>query len=328
MLSSTETKVRRSPGKQFMMLLRRGHLYLGLFLFPWAVLYGVTAFLFNHPTAFSDAAATNFATSEIQGTSLETLPKPQSIAEAVVAKLNETQKPDTPYVLAGEAKFNRDFAFGTVKTETGALSFLVDPRTGGGTIRTAPPSRPTPEPAPFAVGKSQAPREGKGNRRPAGSQGPAQDGILLETPVHECILTAMPTVLNRAGFPTGEVVVTSVPEVTFPIQSQDRRWLATYNPMTGAVSGVAEGKIENDLSWRRFLLRLHTAHGYPGETNSRWFWAIIVDVMAFTMCFWGLSGLVMWWQLKATRRLGAVILTLSAISALTLGYAMHTAMTQ
>jgi hypothetical protein len=49
--------------------------------------------------------------------------------------------------------------------------------------------------------------------------------------------------------------------------------------------------------------------------------------MAFTMCFWGLSGLVMWWQIKATRRAGAVVLALSAVAATALGFAMHTAMT-
>ena len=53
----------------------------------------------------------------------------------------------------------------------------------------------------------------------------------------------------------------------------------------------------------------------PGEQNARWFWAVIVDLMAGVMCFWGVSGLLMWWQLKATRKLGTVILVLSAIVA-------------
>jgi hypothetical protein len=45
------------------------------------------------------------------------------------------------------------------------------------------------------------------------------------------------------------------------------------------------------------------------------------------MCFWGLSGLVMWWQIKATRKVGAVVLVLSAAAATALGVAMHAAMT-
>jgi hypothetical protein len=49
--------------------------------------------------------------------------------------------------------------------------------------------------------------------------------------------------------------------------------------------------------------------------------------MALTMCFWGLSGLVMWWQVKTTRKAGAVVLVLSAVAATALGIAMYAAMT-
>ena len=49
--------------------------------------------------------------------------------------------------------------------------------------------------------------------------------------------------------------------------------------------------------------------------------------MAVTMCLLGLSGLVMWWQVKATRKAGAVVLVLSAPAATALGFAMHAAMT-
>ena len=105
----------------------------------------------------------------------------------------------------------------------------------------------------------------------------------------------------------------------------------TISPTTPhtAIAGKSAGEEERqELSARRFLLRLHTAHGYPGEANARWYWAVVVDAMAFVMVFWGLTGLVMWWQIKATRRAGAVVLTLSAVAATALGFAMHSAMTQ
>jgi hypothetical protein len=68
---------------------------------------------------------------------------------------------------------------------------------------------------------------------------------------------------------------------------------------------------------------MHLAHGFPGEVNAKWVWAVVVDAMAFVMCFWGVSGLFMWWQLKATRRPGSVVLSLSAIAATALGFAMY-----
>ena len=44
--------------------------------------------------------------------------------------------------------------------------------------------------------------------------------------------------------------------------------------------------------------------------------------MALTLCFWGLSGLAMWWQIKATRKIGAVVLLISIIVAGSLSLGM------
>jgi hypothetical protein len=341
--SSDAQSSRRSFGKALMMWVRRAHLYLGLLLFPWAILYGVTAFLFNHPTVFSDSSAptVHFEPSATVGTPLDTLESPQLIAEQVLAKLNESQKPATPYLLATPANFasrdGRSFAFATVKAENQSLNVLVDLKSGGGTVRgTATREKKEPEKAPFAVGTSTGGgRVGRGPGGPGGGRGGPRgdmssrggEGVNFDKPLHESIKAAIPTILERTGFATGEVTITSVPDVVFGISANGKTWTANYNPMTGSVSGTpSNAKPENELGWRRFLLRLHTAHGYPSETGSRWFWAVIVDLMAFTMCFWGFSGLLMWWQLKATRKLGAIILVLSAISATALGLAMHIAM--
>lgn len=295
-------------------------------LFPWAILYGVTAFLFNHPTAFSDVPTASFAASAFVGTPYERRPTANELAEQIVRKLNDVQKPSVLYSLAGEAKFSREFAFGIVKTEGNSLSFLVDVKSGSGTIRSSVVKE--------VNDKIARERPSFANSRPevasvrkATAALPRNDGILLDDPIHERVKASMATVLERASFPTGEVTVTSVPDVVFPIVADGRTWTASYNPMTGIVGGTpVETKPETELGWRRFALRLHTAHGYPGETNAKWFWAIIVDVMAFVLCFWGLSGLLMWWQIKSTRKLGFAILTLSAIAATALGLAMHEAL--
>jgi len=326
---------RRPFHKRVMHVVRRLHLYLGLFLFPWAVLYGITAFLFNHPTAFSDQPSTTFGPAATAGTALDDLPGPAAIAEAVVAKLNEQQAPVTPYKLAGEANYLRDFAFATVKADGRTVSVLYDVKHGGGTVRQSPPAaeKVEPEKAPFATGSAKvggtkgskgAP---KGGPR-GGGPPPTGDGVKLPDQLPDRLKTAVPTILERTGFPTGEVTVTSVPDVSFPVEADGRTWTARYNPLTGAVSGAPVGAAPAaEVGWRRYLLRLHTAHGYPGDQNAKWFWAVVVDVMAGTMCFWGVSGLVMWWQLKATRKLGAVVLLFSAAAATVLALGMHAALT-
>jgi hypothetical protein len=50
----------------------------------------------------------------------------------------------------------------------------------------------------------------------------------------------------------------------------------------------------------------------------------MVDVMSVTMVVWGLTGLVMWWQIKALRRIGLAVLALSALWVAYLALGMHT----
>jgi len=141
------------------------------------------------------------------------------------------------------------------------------------------------------------------------------------------VKAAVPVVLERLGLPAGEVAGTSVPNLRFPVEADGATWTATCNPLAGSVTGKPAEEVAEPLSTRRFLLRLHTAHGFPGAPGPRWYWAIIVDAMAAVMVFWGLSGLLMWWQIKATRGVG-LLLTLSAALATVLVLGMHAALTQ
>ncbi len=322
--SAAPMPYRRPLRKRAAHLLRRGHLYFGLFLFPWAVLYGVTAFLFNHPTAFADVPTATFGARALVGTPMEALPLPAEQAEQVVAKLNELQKPATPYKLAGAAKYAREFAFATVKADGQTVSLLFDVKNRGGTVRATPArDKPEPERAPFATTGAPQPK-GDAPKAPRADTARVQ----LSDPLHERVRAAVPAVLARTGFPSGEVTVTSVPDVTFPVEADGRTWTASYNALTGTVTGApTDSKPESELSARRFLTRLHLAHGYPGEANGKWFWALVVDATAFALCFWGLSGLVMWWQIKAARWPGLAVLALSAACATALALAMHTALT-
>jgi hypothetical protein len=147
----------------------------------------------------------------------------------------------------------------------------------------------------------------------------------LADPLHERVKAAVPAVLERTGFPTGEVTVTSVPDLSFLMSDGSKTWRVTYNALTGTVSGAPADSAPppEELSTRRFLTRLHLASGYPGSTNTKWFWAVLVDAMALVMLFWGVSGLFMWWQVKSTRAPGFVVLLASAAAALALGFGMH-----
>ena len=303
-------------------LVRRGHLYLGLLLLPWAVLYGVSAFLFNHPAAFPDQPTVQFGKDALAGTPMATLPPPRELAAEVVVRLNERHQPAVPWTLGpGEVRYGREFAFATATAtataDGGTVSVLLDMKGTGGTVRQSPPPKPVPPPAPFAVNVRPP--------RPAPPAGGPADGITLSPPLAERVRQSVPAVLARTGFPSGEVTVTSVPDLLFPVEADGTTWTAAYHPLTGGVSG-APAEPPPALGWRSFVLKLHAAHGYPGEPNARWGWAVLADVTAAALVLWGLSGLAMWWQLKATRVAGAVVLAVSAAAATAMGFAMYAAL--
>jgi|SRR5690606_25647000 len=80
---------------------------------------------------------------------------------------------------------------------------------------------------------------------------------------------------------------------------QNRR--LTFDPSDKSV--VIEAAV---VTTQRSLESLHRLRGYQSGFASRTAWAVIVDLVIVAMVFWCLSGLWLWWQLKTTRRFGAV----------------------
>ena len=314
----------RSRLRAFVLLLRRLHLYTGLLMLPWVLLYGVTAFLFNHPTFFSDQPTATFDASSLHGTPMSSPPVAAELAAQVVAALQARAKPEGRYTLVNpeQAKFTREFAFATVQADGREVSVLVEIDGSGGTVRSRPaPPAKVEAVAPFANGRPVGQRKGERASSPRTS-----DALNLENPLHERVKAAVPAILERTGFPNGEVAVTSVPDVRFLMELDGKLWRVTYNAQTGIVSGRSPDEVASEpISTRRFLTRLHLASGYPSVGNARWAWALAVDATAIIMVFWAITGIVMWWQIQSTRWLGLLVLLASAASATWVGIAMHDA---
>src|SRR5262245_33770509 len=73
-----------------MRVVRRVHLYSGLLLFPWVMLYGFTALLCTHPFAFPDIQIESIPPA-VTGSPLFGLPGAPETAAAVVAELKRQQ---------------------------------------------------------------------------------------------------------------------------------------------------------------------------------------------------------------------------------------------
>lgn len=80
---------------------------------------------------------------------------------------------------------------------------------------------------------------------------------------------------------------------------QNRR--LTFNPADKSL--VIETSV---VPAGRALENMHRLRGYQSGFASRTAWAAVVDLVIAAMVFWCLSGLWLWWQLKTTRRLGAI----------------------
>lgn len=55
-----------------------------------------------------------------------------------------------------------------------------------------------------------------------------------------------------------------------------------------------------------FLERMHRRRGFQHPYLLEDLWAFSVDLFIAAVIFWALSGLWLWWELKVTRRLGAI----------------------
>jgi hypothetical protein len=324
----------RTPLKAALQFVRRSHLYAGLFMLPWTMVYAVSAVLFNHPQLYQDRIETNFGKDALEGTPMESPPAPADLAEQVIAALRE-RNPSASYALIEpeKARYFVHSAIAKVQADGQDITLLVSMTGEGGYIRLQPipPSKPAEERAPFAVG-------GAGNnamraRPPEGRPAPAPrggDAVRFASPMEDRVKAAVPQLLEKHGFPQGKVSVTFVPDLMFLMMADGKLWKVKYHFQTGSVSGAspdADVKAPKEVSAGQYLTRLHLARGYPSEMNLRWWWAVIVDAMAGIMVFWGFSGLLMWWQIKRTRRLGMIVLILSLVVAVWVGIGMHNQMT-
>jgi hypothetical protein len=52
------------------------------------------------------------------------------------------------------------------------------------------------------------------------------------------------------------------------------------------------------------LERMHRRRGFEQDQAADDIWAFIVDAFIVTLLFWVISGFILWWQIKTTRKLG------------------------
>lgn len=282
---------------------RRAHLYAGLFMLPWVFLYGVTAFLFNHPGSFPDREVVPLDASDLAGTPFGDFPRAAELAPRVVTGLNPSGShgatgPTFRLVNPEAARYSRELnATVTDRGREHSIRIDLETRTGSAYSTLADPEGQATWPGVEALDLPDSPRKR--------------------------LAEGIPRVLAKLGHGAEAVSIKNPPEVIFVAESDGQLWRVSYNLQSGTITGKTLETHAEGLSTRRFLTGLHLARGYPSRWDVRWLWAASVDAMFAAMLFWGVSGLFMWWQMKSTRRWGAVVLVASAAVATLVAIGMH-----
>jgi len=311
-----------------MMWIRRIHLFSGLFMLPWVLLYGFTAMLFNHSTWFSDSQIESLS---LDAKQLNRLPVSKNIAQQVVSSL-AAEGVDVELCDSPNAEFTRS-AVATYEDDDASTNLVIDLNSGSAyqRIRRRSESNKTAE-----IGGKENQSKPKSLAKGIAIHLDAGDSLDATDLVEAVSRKQQTKPVKIQSIPTLEfdaIVNGERKRLRFSQQSQRRPGgnqkaapsndTNVLNPsaIKGTVSSIGDNPRE--MSWRSYLLRLHLAHGYPVTRNARYWWAYAVDAMFISMVFWGVSGVFMWWQIKRTRFIGFVLLSASLITATYLAYAMH-----
>ena len=295
---------RRRLGPEVQKWIRRTHMYLGIALAPWVVLYGVTAVLFNHSDWFTDSTRTEIDGAALRGELARLGLDPDAVADAAL-KVAARSAGDaralpasievdaegfdgagTP-VRVGDARIVGGYTIDGVRAGSKErVRISLNGLGRGGSIRLRP-----------------APGADKDTPAWARELDP-DERDLLGAPDEATILEVATAAALAGGLELEDARVRRRPRIDLAVEDGSR-WDARVD-LDGEVD--ARPAADGGTSLRSQLLRLHLQHGDPGFAGARFAWALIVDAMGVSMVLWAISGLVMWWSIKKTRRAGAVAL--------------------
>ncbi|WP_201743706.1 PepSY domain-containing protein [Roseiconus nitratireducens] len=300
-------------GRSALMLVRRVHLYSGIFMFPFVLLYGFTGWFFNHPRLFTGDRVVSFHAAELDDPTLSRLPSPRQAAEAVVEEMNfESLMAQGPVI---DLKSDRSprytgFLTYTVRADDASHEVSINPITGDGEVRTT-----------VIDAEEASEPERKSNPLDVVSRIDLESNALLD------VQRQVPKILEQLGLSSGEAVSgRRSANLEFAAEAEGVPCLVTYDLASGRIASVREDE-RPELNGKSFLQRLHLARTYSPGFDVRWVWALLVDAMFVSMVFWGVSGLMMWWQVKRTRLVGGGVLLASVVFATLMAFNMHDSLT-
>ena len=289
-LTSDAAKRRRTWRNTALRLVRRVHLYAGLFLAPWVLLYGISGVLFNHSSCGADVVNTPVSSARLAARGVHPA-DPEDLARRLVDQLNASSAPGGPY-RQDDSFASRLHGPALLQAPGSGVNHLVlvDMERGRAMISARSLGRPRVRP-PFADTDVSLP-----------DTSPALLSSKLEGLLQD-----------RGMQPIGPLRAHPkiTPELRFRmLDGQERTWNVTHRLGTDVVDGRLSDR-EPDLDTYQKLTRLHTQHHFPSRIGVTWLWALVADLLGSTMVVWVITGLFMWWQVRPRRLLGGGVIVAS-----------------
>jgi hypothetical protein len=268
-------RARRAP--RLLLALRRAHLYSGLCLVPWVLLFGLTGILFNHPSWWNGQRSTSLGAGDFEGTALELL------GPGLAAELGEQVRLAAPELRLDphRASFEGDWIVVRMQQDGRRLFAVFDPTAESGWLHVRE------EPPPVE---------------------PAREDLALQTDLEATVRKgALELARNETGR-EARIERVSIPKLKLEtVEGAPRRLRYDFAERTLVLAAD-----EKPAALRERLTGMHTRHLYPATLGSGWVWALSADALGIAMLTWAGTGLVMWWQMKRLRTAGIVALVASA----------------
>lgn len=297
--STRKGKRRRRPWSRLLMFARRAHLYFGLFLLPWVFLYGITGAMFNHKGLFPEVDSRPIPISMVEGSPMSDFPTPHELASQVADAIDAaTENVSVKVQEESGAKFTNDLMF-EVQSDGRRHLLHINPHDASSYLVRFPEKNAKPE-------KLVDIKNVKLKDNPQNIAGRSAQHILDESG------------LSSQGKPRPH----GWTKLNFLASVDGQPARVTYVLKDGHVD-ITKFDGSPGMSARGFFLKLHTSHGQTPSWTARMIWSLFVDTMAFAMVAWGVTGLLMWWQIKRVRLIGGVVMACSVLVAIVMYLAMQ-----
>lgn len=268
-------------------------MYTGIILVPWIILFGATGVLFNHPNLFSSKDVIKSVKSQIVKDKLGLeLIKSKLLSSNIIDYLNYNN--ENKLHNSKNASLNGKLIY-SLNNNDGRHYLYVNMHDLSARIESRPNIKKTGTPNFLGRIKLNSNNFDWNRSKQKAKEIFKLAGIESTNNV---------SLLSRSG-----------PKIFFNAKSvnENSEYNLVYNLINSELSGRQSGFSNSPLGIRSTLLRLHMLHTYPDNYNFRWFWSLFVDATGVMLILWGLSGLVMWWQIKPTRILGIISISVALI---------------